>query len=274
MSPSGTAGVAIVFAAGELDPSEGARWATTVRGERAPYGAGAGWPGGGMTTDQMTVLRVVTVMALAASPMSAQSAAKILARLDEVAPKFSAATANLTWTDHQAVVDMDEKQSGTMTVKRYSTTKTHYVVRFTDPDQYTVAVRDGSIERYIPKNNLIQEYDIKRYRDIAQTLMLLGFGTTGRELAASFEISGVRAEAVESQKATHLDLTPKSPGLRHHISHIELWISDELTCALQQKFHYPGGSYKLVTFTNLKLNPKLDRAGMALPKNAKRERVQ
>src|SRR5207249_12210437 len=59
-------------------------------------------------------------------------------------------------------------------------------------------------------------FPTRRSSDL-QTLMLLGFGTTGRDLTASFEISSVRAEVVESQKATHLDLIPKSPELRHHV---------------------------------------------------------
>jgi hypothetical protein len=58
------------------------------------------------------------------------------------------------------------------------------------------------------------------------------------------------------------------------VSRIELWISDELGCAIQQKFHYPDASYKLVAFTNLKLNPKLDAGALQLPKVAKRERVR
>ena len=224
-----------------------------------------------MTTTIM--LRSLVLMMLLAVRMAAQSETAILSRLDQAATKFVAATANLTWIDHQAVVEVESKQSGTMTVKRYSSTRAHYLVRFTDPDQYAIALRDDVVERYTPKNNLIQEYDIKRYRDLAQTLMLLGFGMTGRQLSTSFAISQVRNETVASQKTTHLDLTPKLPDVLRQVSHIELWISDELACAVQQKFHYPGGSYKLVTFTNLRLNPKLDSGAMELPRNAKREKV-
>jgi hypothetical protein len=146
------------------------------------------------------MLRSLVLMMLLAVPMAAQSETAILSRLDQAATKFVAATANLTWIDHQAVIEVESKQSGTMTVKRYSRAKAHYLVRFTDPDQYAIALRDDVVERYTPKNNLIQEYDIKRYRDLAQTLMLLGFGMTGRQLSTSFAISQVRNETVASQK--------------------------------------------------------------------------
>jgi outer membrane lipoprotein-sorting protein len=205
---------------------------------------------------------------------NAQSLAGFLARLDETAPKFSTATANLTWLDHQAVIETDEQQSGTLVIKRISASKAQFVARFTQPDEYAVALRENTVERYTPRNNLIQEYDISNYRESAQTFMLLGFGMTGRQLAASFEITGLRSESVSGQKATHVDLSPKSPDVRKHVSRIELWISDELGCAIQQKFHYLDKSYKLVAFTNLKLNPKLDPGALQLPKGAKRERVK
>jgi hypothetical protein len=62
--------------------------------------------------------------------------------------------------------------------------------------------------------------------------------------------------------------------VRKQVSHVELWISDELGCAIQQKFYYPDNSYKLATFTDVKLNPKLDAGALQLPKGAKRERVR
>jgi hypothetical protein len=50
-------------------------------------------------------LRTVLLFALTVAPASAQSLNGFLARLDETAPKFSAATADLTWLDHQAVIE-------------------------------------------------------------------------------------------------------------------------------------------------------------------------
>lgn len=221
----------------------------------------------------LSPLRAAVLFALVIASAKAQPSANILARLDEIAPRFSTATANLTWVDHQAVIDTNETQSGTVVVKRTSASKAQYVARFTQPDQYAVALRENTVERYTPRNNLIQEYDISNYREQAQTLMLLGFGMTGRQIAALFDVSGVRSESIAGQRTTHLDLSPRAPDLRKQVSRIELWISDELGCAMQQKFHYSDGSYKLVTFTNLKINSKLEPGALQLPKDAKRERV-
>jgi outer membrane lipoprotein-sorting protein len=227
-----------------------------------------------MSLREPSSLRTIVLFALTIASANAQSLAGFLARLDGNAPTFSAATASLTWLDHQAVIETEERQSGTVVIKRTSANKAQFVARFTQPDEYAVALRENTVERYTPRNNLIQEYDISNYRELAQTFMLLGFGMTGRQLAASFEITGLRSESISGQKATHLDLRPKAPDVRKQVSRIELWISDELGCAIQQKFHYPDTSYKLVTFTNLKLNPKLDAGALQLPRGAKRERVR
>jgi hypothetical protein len=147
-----------------------------------------------------------------------------------------------------------------------------YVAHFKQPNEFAVALRGNTVERYTPRNNLIQEYDISNYRQVVESLMLLGFGMTGRQLAASFEITGIASESISGQKTTHLEMKPKSADLRKHVNRIELWIADELGCAIQQKF-YPDGSFKLVTFSNLTLVPKLGPAAFQLHKGAKRERV-
>jgi hypothetical protein len=157
---------------GNLDhETDTSRESALLRSCRLP----AGWTG-----SRMRALRVLVVLSLVAVQIAAQSAAQVLARLDDVAPKFRTATAKVTWIDYQAAIKTEETQSGTITVKRYSRTKVHYVVRLADPDVYGVALRDNTVERYTPRNNLIQEYDIRRYRDLVQRFMLLGFGMTGR----------------------------------------------------------------------------------------------
>ena len=54
------------------------------------------------------------------------------------------------------------------------------------------------------------------------------------------------------------------------MSRIDLWVSPDNGCPVQQKFSLPDGEYRLNTFTDLQLNPKLSPADMDLPKDAKR----
>jgi outer membrane lipoprotein-sorting protein len=54
---------------------------------------------------------------------------------------------------------------------------------------------------------------------------------------------------------------------------VDLWISEKVGFPVQQKFYMPDGDYRLVTYTELKINPRLPSSALDLPKHAKRERM-
>jgi outer membrane lipoprotein-sorting protein len=216
--------------------------------------------------------RAFSLLILAVIPAPAQQASIILARLDRFAPTFTAARAAIRSVNHTAVINEDETELGVLAVKKYGPGKLRFRVDFNGENAFTVVLGDQLAEVYHPKIDEIQEYDIRKYRDIAQKMFLLGFGTAGRELAANFEIRDVRSENVESQGSTHLELVPKSADVRRQLAKVELWISDKNACPLQQKFWYPDASFRTVTFSGLQINPNLPSSTFDLPKSAKRVR--
>ena len=120
----------------------------------------------------------------------------------------------------------------------------------------------------------MREYDIGKYKDLAQKLILLGFGMAGRELAANYDISNLGGERVGSQDSVRLQLTPRTPEVLKQLSRVDLWISLKTNCPVQQKFYMPGGDYRLVTYSDVRVNPPhLPNSALDLPKNAKRERM-
>ncbi len=213
-------------------------------------------------------------MALSVAMVSApaQSQQEILGRLDRAAPSFKSAQAAVRAVTHTAVINEDETQTGAMTIKKDAPGKLRFLIAFTGENAFTAVLGAQTVEIFRPKTNEIEEWDIRKYRDMAQRLFLLGFGTAGSELAANYEIADVRRETVESQPATHMELTPKSPDVLKQLKKVELWISDKTLCPVQQKFYLPGGDYRLVTFSNLQLNPNLPGSAFDLPKGAKRVR--
>ena len=80
-------------------------------------------------------------------------------------------------------------------------------------------------------------------------------------------------ETVAGQKTVRLVLTPKSPDVLAKLTKVELWISDTLGIAVQQKFWEPGGDYELTTYTNVKLNPVPQELKWDIPKNAVPEKL-
>jgi outer membrane lipoprotein-sorting protein len=103
--------------------------------------------------------------------------------------------------------------------------------------------------------------------------MLIGFGSSGRELAAANNVKVLGTDTVAGQQATGLELVPKSGEVLKNLKKMELWISDARTYPVRQKFYLTAGDYKLVTYTNVKVNPPLSDSDLKLkvPKDTKRE---
>lgn len=202
-----------------------------------------------------------------------QSNADIFSRLDQAAHSFTAATANIRVTTHTAVIDEDDTQVGTVVVKRYSPTEMHFLITFTGPAAQALAFRGQTLQIYYPKLNTVREYDIGKYKDLAQKLILLGFGMTGRELNANYDITNFGNEHVQDQDSVRLQLTPKASEVLKQLSKVDLWISLKNHCPIQQKFYLPGGDYRLVTYSDVEIKPHLPESALDLPRAAKHERV-
>ena len=87
--------------------------------------------------------------------------------------------------------------------------------------------------------------------------LLLGFGSSSKDLESAYTIRVAGAETLAGQAATHLELTPKSKEVLQHLTKVDLWISDATGYPVQQQFRLPGGDYRMVTYTNVKINPDL-----------------
>jgi outer membrane lipoprotein-sorting protein len=220
-------------------------------------------------------LRIYTaVLYFAATSLCcAQSTSDIFARLDRAAQSFNGATAAIRVTTHTGIINEDEVQLGTVTVKRHAPDQLHFLIKFTGEDAQAIAYRGRRLEIFYPKLNTVREYDIGKYKDLAQKLILLGFGMPGRELAANYDIRNLGDEKIQGQDSTHLRLTPKATEVLEQLSRVDLWISLKNDCPLQQKFDLPGGDYRLVTYSDVKVNPHLPPSALDLPKDAKRERM-
>ncbi|MGA7928510.1 MAG: hypothetical protein WCA20_21265 [Candidatus Sulfotelmatobacter sp.] len=203
----------------------------------------------------------------------AQSTVEILSRLDQAARSFTGATANIRVVTHTAIINEEETQIGTVVVKRYSKNELRFLMNFTGKDAQAIALRGRTLQIYYPKLNTVREYDIGKYKDLAQKLILLGFGMPGHELAANYDIRNLGGDRVESQDSVHLQLTPRAAEVLKQLSRVDLWISLRTNCPVQQKFYMPGGDYRLVTYSDINAVPHLPDSALDLPKAAKRERV-
>jgi outer membrane lipoprotein-sorting protein len=118
---------------------------------------------------------------------------------------------------------------------------------------------------------MVQDYDVGKNSDVLNQFLLLGFGSSGKELAQSYEISAAGTENVAGVETTKLLLLPKSPGVKERLSKIEMWIPANAAYPIQQQFYEPSGNYRQVTYSNVKLNPSIKgNLELKLPSGVKR----
>jgi outer membrane lipoprotein-sorting protein len=217
-------------------------------------------------------------MTAAAAPVwaAAASVQDVLSRMDQSAAGFTSMSANLRSQTHTKVIDDTTEESGTIVLRKTGPKNMQVLVHFTKPDPRSVAFSGKKAEMFYPELNTVQEYNLSGHGSMVEQFMLLGFGATGRELAASYDVKLAGEEAVAGQKAAKLELTPKSAATREKLTKVELWIAEAGGYPVRQKFLRPSGDYTTFTYSEVKVNPPLsaDALKLKLPKGVKRETPQ
>ena len=220
---------------------------------------------------------IFSAMALGWGALAADSSlSATLARMDEAAAQFKGLQADVQKTAHTAVMNEDSVDAGTIVVKRPKPNDIRVLFDFKPPNPRQVMIAGVKVDIYYPGINTVQEYNLGKSRSLVEQFMLLGFGSNSKDLESAYSIRLGGPETVAGQKATRLELIPKSQEVLAHLKRVDLWISDAMSIAVQQKLYEPGGDYLLATYTNIKLRANLPDSAvkMDLPKSVKREYPQ
>jgi outer membrane lipoprotein-sorting protein len=200
---------------------------------------------------------------------------QVLARMDQAAKTFKSMTAQVTRVTHTEVLNEDDTENATVTMKKVQAGEIQGRVDFTAPDRKTVTIEKRRVQEYLPKANTLQVFDLTKHGEQLDKFFMIGFGTSGTELAASYDMSVLGSEEVNGQSAIHLQLIPRDPQMRRdYVQKVELWIPSMADpYPLREKILQPSGDYNLVTYTNLKINPVLqpDALELKLPPGVKTE---
>jgi outer membrane lipoprotein-sorting protein len=210
------------------------------------------------------------------APAADGSLEATLAHMDEAAAKFKALQADMQKIAHTAVINADSVDTGTIAVKRLKPYDIRVRIDFKDPNPRQVGIAGVKGAIYYPRINTVQEYDLGKSRSLVEQFVLLGFGSNSKDLKSAYSIGLGGPETVAGQKTTRLELIPKSQDVLALIKRVDLWISDTMGIAVQQKLYETGGDYLLATYTNIRLVPNLPDSAVKLdlPKSVKREYPQ
>jgi outer membrane lipoprotein-sorting protein len=139
-------------------------------------------------------------------------------------------------------------------------------------DARTIAFLGKNIRIYYPKAMTYQDVSVGNSGALVNQFLLLGFGSSGTELAQSYTINAQGSEKIGSDSTTKLRLTPKDAKVAEKVTQIEIWIPDDGANPIQQKFYEPSGNYRVVTYSAIKLNPPMDKVlDFKLPKGAQKQ---
>jgi outer membrane lipoprotein-sorting protein len=212
-------------------------------------------------------MRAAIVLALTSArltlPAGTESLENVLERMDRAAASFKSLSAEVRSVQHTAVINEDNTDIGRMLLKR-SKHDMRMLVELTEPDRKSIALQGHTLEIYYPKRETVEVYDIGGRRELLDQFLLVGFGTSGTELASAYNMKVVGADTVAGQAATRLELTPKSLEVLRNLKKLELWFPESNAYPVQQKFYLAAGDYKLVTYTNVKMNPALGDSDLKL----------
>jgi outer membrane lipoprotein-sorting protein len=195
---------------------------------------------------------------------------QVLARMDKAANDFKAMTAQVTHIDHTDVLNEDTKEIGTVTMQKVRPGEVEGRVDFTAPDRKTITFQKRKIQEYLPKINTLQVFDLDRHGEQLDRFLMIGFGTSGIELAKDYEVSLL----TKDKAALQLRLIPKGAEARQYVQKLDLWIPEQGDpYPLREKIFEPSGNYVLVTYEDLKINPPLkpDAMQLKLPPGVKTE---
>ena len=205
-------------------------------------------------------------MAAAVPAGAAVTLEAIYAKMDANAAAFSGMTAKMARLDYTAIIKDTTKESGTLAMRK-AKGKVAMKIDFLEPEKKAFSYRDKKVELYFPKINTVQVFETGKFDSALTQGLLIGFGTSSRELKSSYEVK---------LAGDHLELSPKEILVREHIKRIELWLDAGDGYPRQVKIHKPSGDYTLINYTEIKMAPGLgeERVRLELPKNVKRENMK
>jgi outer membrane lipoprotein-sorting protein len=212
---------------------------------------------------------VVCLFLAAATTLAAanDNLQEVLARMDKAASDFKSMTAQITHVTHTEVLNDDSApETGSVTMKKVQPGEVQGKLEFTSPDRKIITIEKRRVQEYLPKINTLQIFDWDKHGPQLDKFVMIGFGTSGTEIAANYEVTVLAPQ--------HLQLIPKSAEAKHYIVKLELWIPEQGDpYPLREKIFEPSGDYIVVSYSDQKINPPLkpDALELKLPAGVKTE---
>ena len=218
-----------------------------------------------MTMHRAMLAGAAALLALSITPARADDPrlSKVLTQMDAAAARFQSAQADFAWDQLTVVVQEHDVQKGTVAFRRNgkeTSMVAHVLTEDDKPAPKDVLFRAGQLELYQPEIKQETILQAGKNQGRFESFAALGFGGSGKELQANWNVTYVGPETIDGKAVEKLSLTPKDPGLDPMFTKVEVWIDPTTATSLKQVFTTPGGDTRTQTYSKIKLNSTPDSA--------------
>lgn len=214
------------------------------------------------------------LLARAALAAPADEKDKVLRRLDAVAASFHSTSADFEFdsVDPEPVY-YKEVQKGTVYYERKDKAfqmAAHIAEENGKPVPKIYVYSGGSVRLYEKLPNQVTTLSkLSQY----ESWFMLGFGASGKDLEAKWEISYVGTEKLDGVTTAMLEMVPKDPAIRKNLVKVKLWIDPDRGVSLKQILTFASGQYKVCVYFNIKVNQPLPKDAFKLDTDNKTQFV-
>jgi outer membrane lipoprotein-sorting protein len=181
---------------------------------------------------------------------------KVLSQMDAASQKFQSAQADFNWDQYTAVVQSHETQTGTIAFRREGKSMQMVAHVKTDngqPAPKDVLYKNAELTFYQPTIKQQTIFAAGANHQQYESFLTLGFGGSGKDLSANWNVSYQGAETIDGVQTAKLDLTPKQAS-NNMFTHITIWIDPARAISLKQQFFQEGGDTRTAVYSNIQLN--------------------
>ena len=180
----------------------------------------------------------------------------VLHQLDMQDKTFRSLSADVERTKVTVVVNDHSTETGTLRVHGDK-----MLLQMKAPDARTVLLTGENLQVYTPGLNRVEEYKLGKNRTMVDQFLLLGIGTSGKELQKNYLITLLGEPVLDDKKTVELELTPKSAEVRNQISKIQIWFDETSWLPVQQQFNETGsGDYFTIRYSKIVRNPAISES--------------
>jgi hypothetical protein len=229
---------------------------------------------------KLTMKLPILLLALAATAHAQSPLDTVLKQMDAASKTFHSAQANVSYDNYTRVVRAHDIETGTIFVERAGESGVTFGALFFDlgPDgkpsksPAKIISFDGNLLQVDSTGtNTVDIFKAGNNQAKYEGFLTLGFGGSGQALAKAWTITDQGPETIDGVKTEKLDLVAKDPAVKSTFTHVTIWIDPVRDVSLKQIFVAPNNDSRTATYTNIRLNAKIDKHPYTIPKSATKQ---